>query len=421
MPKNYSSNQNNSPIVSGRAIGTRSGVRRALTLTLASTVFSLAFYTGGCSFQQDPGTSSPESTGTEFPTQSPQPSETQAATPTHTAAPTETATPTNSPVPTLTPLDLNVITLTGTTNEKYSLTVLDHTLFDARRWTSIAIGPAPEGTTGQAVEINGTNHAGGGVNIIWQGGVIEGSIPQAWTWRKAHDFGGGGIFVYNDGPIEWQYIRMHNVEDGIKPREASEYSHTGSWTVSDCYFTAIRDDAIENDRFEPGTVKDCLFDGVYAFISEQDENVGSNTTIGPDEDDTIYIQRVYARLYGTNDAEGPGKWFKWLGDVVHHKVEVSDSVFAIGSKPRLGWKDEKIPPEVRWVGGNNFILWLGLPGKYGGPKPAGVTLLEGKAARDKWILVRNKWLTDHGLPSQDFPADYNPYNAPVMQIPAGSN
>jgi hypothetical protein len=209
-----------------------------------------------------------------------------------------------------------------------------------------------------------------------------------------------------------------NVEDGIKP-EASEYSNTGSWVLRDCYFTAIRDDAIENDRFEPGTVQDCLFDGVYAFLSEQDENVGRNTPIGPNEDNIIYITRVYARLYGTNAAEGPGKWFKFLGTVPHHKLVISDSVFAIGSVPRLGWSDESIPPEVSWIGHNNFILWLGTPGTYDGPKPEGVTFLEGTAARDKWISVRNQWLTSHGLPPQNFPADYNPHGAPIMQIPAG--
>ena len=317
-----------------------------------------------------------------------------------------------------TPPGLKVITIAGTTNKKHVFTVPNYTLFDATNWMSIAIGPFPLGTTGRAVEIYGTpSNASGRSNITWRGGVIVGSIPKSWNWRKTHEFGGGGIFIHNDGSIEWQFIRIHNIEDGVKPREALAYSNTGSWILRNCYFTAIRDDAIENDRFEPGTVQDCLFDGVYTFISEQDETVGSNTPIGPNEDNTIYINRVYARLYGTNDAEGPGKWFKLPGDVPHHKLAVSDSVFAVGSVPRLGWSDETIPPEVSWMGNNNFILWLGSPGTYGGSKPEGVTFLEGTAAQEKWISVRNKWLTDHGLPSQNFSADFNPHEAPVMQIP----
>jgi len=323
-------------------------------------------------------------------------------------------------IPTPAPPGLNVITLGGTTGEKYSASVQKSTLFDAANWKSTAIGPYPLGTTGRAVVIFATPVSSEGrINITWRGGAIVGSIPQSWSWRKTHDFGGAGIFIHNGGPVEWQYIRIHNVEDGIKFREEPEYSNTGNWMLRDCYFTAIRDDAIDNDRFEPGIVQDCLFDGVYVFLSEQDENVGNHIPIGPNEVNAIYINHVYARLYGTNDAEGPGKWFKLLGNARHHKLVISDSVFAIGSTPRLGWSDETIPPEVSWIGNNNLILWLGAPGSYGRPKPEGVTFLEGAVSEDKWISVRNKSLTDHNLPPQNFPADYNPHEAPLMQIPFG--
>jgi hypothetical protein len=315
---------------------------------------------------------------------------------------------------------LNLIALIGTTDKQYGFMVPNNTLFDATSWMNKAISPSPDGTANKAVDVYGTNNSADGIaNITWRGGVVAGSIPQVWNWRITHDWGGGGFFIYTAGPVEWLYIRIHNVEDGIKFREEPEYSNTGSWMIRDCYFTAIRDDAIDNDRFEPGTVQDCLFDGVYVFISEQDENVGGNSPIGPNEDNNIYVNRVYARIYGTNAAEGPGKWFKWQGSVPHHKVIVSDSVFAIGSEPRLGWSSAAIPPEVSWVGNNNFILWLGTPGTYGGPKPEGVTFLEGQAAQDKWISVRNQWLIDHGLPPQDLPADYNPHEAPIIQIPVG--
>jgi hypothetical protein len=314
------------------------------------------------------------------------------------------------------PPGLNMITLIDTTNIRYSPRVPDFTLFDATQWKSTAVGPGRAGTSRMAANIYGQSSAAGGNRITWRGGIITGSIPSTWDWATTHSFGGGGIYIHNNGPVEWQYVRIHNVEDGIKLRETPEYSNTGSWVLRDSYFTAIRDDAVEDDRFEPGTVQDCLFDGVHVFISEQDEGVGINTPIGPNEDNTIYIQRNYVRLYGTNGGDGPGRWFKWLGNVPHHKLVISDSVFAIGSVPRLGWENQKIPAEVSWVG-TNYILWLGTPGSYGGPKPQGVIFLEGQAASDKWIAVRNKWLSDHNLPEQNFPADYNPYDAPLIQIP----
>ncbi|MBI1761425.1 MAG: arylsulfatase [Acidobacteria bacterium] len=80
-----------------------------------------------------------------------------------------------------------------------------------------------------------------------------------------------------------------------------------------------------------------------------------------------------------------------------------------------------MPSQLTWVGTNNFILWLGAPGGYGGPKPATVTFLEGTAASNKWIKVRNQWLTSHGLPAQSFAADYNPHTAPLQQIPVSAS
>jgi hypothetical protein len=309
----------------------------------------------------------------------------------------------------------NTIILEGSTSSKISKTVPDFTIIDATKWTSTSVGV----TSGKAAEIYGMTD-GGSSNIIWRGGLIQGSIPLEWDWRKAHDYGGSGVTIFNNGLAEWQFLRVHNAEDGIKSRETPEYSNTASWLVRDCYFTAIRDDSVENDRFEPGTVQDSLFDGVHTFISEQNENVGTNDPIGPNEDNNIYIKRVYVRIYPTNNETGGGKWFKLQGrGIENHKILVSDSVFAVGVKPRSGWSSLDIPTQVTWVGNNNFILWLGAPGTYGGPKPNAVTFLESIEAQNKWTEVRNKWLVNHGLPAQGFPADYNPHFAPIERIPFG--
>jgi hypothetical protein len=271
-------------------------------------------------------------------------------------------------------------------------------------------------------------------NFVWMGGVVKGAFPRDWSWRRVHDApqgGGGGVIIHNNRYAAWKFLRVHNVEDGVKPREAPEWSNGASWLVRDCYFTAIRDDSIENDRFEPGTVEDSLFDGVHTFMSEQKESGffnggGHPLSIGPGEDTIIHVKRAYIRIYPTNafDAKvdkfaGGGKWFKWAGDAraPNHSVVVEDSVFAVGAVPRLGWNNLRIPADVRFVGQGNWILWLGKPGAYEGPKPAGVTFLEGSAASDKWISVRNDWLVRHGLAAQDFPADYNPHTAPVAAIP----
>jgi hypothetical protein len=342
-----------------------------------------------------------------------------------------------------------VITLSGETEAQYrNNNVCDNTLVDATAWSSIAVGPSPNPdgpagccTTPTAVRINDrstTGSDGTGKNVVWLGGVIKGFIPQSYTWEAAHSFGGAGIRMGGAGPVEWRRVRIHNVEDGVKPLEypLPLFSQQGSWLLRDSYMTAIRDDAIENDHFQPGTVENCLFDGVHSFISEQHQTGGAVHQMGPAESTNIYIRKVYVRLYPTNSPSNPnppdnykpggGLWFKWHEDggatPAHHNLRVSDSVFAIGTEPRRGWSNLEIPPEVIWEGNNNFILWLGdNDADYQGPRPSGVNYLYGQAARDKWVAVRDQWLTEHGLPDQGFPANYNPHMAPTDQIPVAAS
>lgn len=124
-----------------------------------------------------------------------------------------------------------------------------------------------------------------------------------------------------------------------------------------------------------GTIRDSLFDGVHTFLSEQNQRNGGTwqgTTVGPGEDPTIHLTRVYVRLYATNPDRGLGRWFKWQPRGLQpHRLEVTDSVFAIGETP-ASWK----LPKTTWRG-TNFILWLA-EGSYPGPRPAGVTVLEGR-------------------------------------------
>jgi hypothetical protein len=105
----------------------------------------------------------------------------------------------------------NTIILEGSTSSMISKTVPDFTIIDATKWASTSVGV----TSSKAVEIYGLKD-GGGSNIIWRGGLIRGSIPLEWDWRTTHDYGGSGVTIFNYGLAEWQFLRVHNAEDGIK-------------------------------------------------------------------------------------------------------------------------------------------------------------------------------------------------------------
>jgi len=182
------------------------------------------------------------------------------------------------------------------------------------------------------------------------------------------------------------------------------------------YMTGIRDDSIEDDDFMPGAIEDSLFDGVHTFLSEQNQSGGTPVTIGPNEDRTIYVNRVFVRLYPTNSNGNsePGRWFKWQPrGTTNHDLVITDSVFAThGPQPGDGWSALNFPDGTTFQG-TNYILWLGTPGGYGATVPPDVIFLEGQAAYDKWNQVRNAWLTSHGYDPRPLD-DFDPMDDPVV-------
>ncbi len=229
--------------------------------------------------------------------------------------------------------------LTGTTDKGYvdPKPALGQR-YDATRWTSTASGD----TSPICAEVG--SDASPGAEIEWLGGLFIGRVPTTWTWDEAHSYGGAGIRSYLSGLMTYSYLRVHDVEDGIKPREVEP--NMGSWILHDSYFSAIRDDCIEDDDFMPGAVQDCLMDGVRAFISEQNQSRSLFASIGPGESRFIDVARCYVRIHTANAGnDGPGHFFKWQGrGVQNHTPVIADSVFALAQEPAEGWDNAGFPP-----------------------------------------------------------------------------
>jgi hypothetical protein len=308
-----------------------------------------------------------------------------------------------------------VIPVTGRTAQPYEQgSSPAGATFDLSGWYSDSVGQSANHAF-----MAGDRTAPADVCVV--GGVVNGHIPLTSDWAATHDYGGFGYRTTSSGLAMVDGARVHNVEDGWKPRESSAtrdvsatYPNVGIMSMRDVYMTGVRDDAIEDDEFMPGDIQDSLFDGIWCFLSEQNQTGGSPATIGSGEDRNIRITRDYVRLSVTNGGEtGAGHWFKWQGrGSQNHTLVITDSVFAVDSEPRLGWSSLSIPAGTVWQG-SNFILWLGAPDGYGGPRPAGVTFLEGQAAKAKWNQVRNGWLSAHGYAPRPVD-DLNPMDDPVV-------
>lgn len=299
-----------------------------------------------------------------------------------------------------------VVILEGNSTMEENRSGLVNTSFNLYNWISTAVvGPHAS----RAISLFGSD-------ICTMGGTVKGLVPDSLTWLQVHDDVGGHAFKIDvdSGSATLLDARVHNVEDGFKPRETPYYGNTGTMVVRGAYMTKMRDDCIENDGFMPGRIEDCLFDGVFVFYSEQEQSrlPPPHITIGPDEDPTVYFSRVYVRTDVTN-APGTilhynaGHWFKLMpknGGAVLHKLRIDNSVFAISAVPKNkygdpDWRRTAFPKSTVWSG-ENYILWLG-PGEYGGVVPAGVKFLEGKEARQKWEELRRSWAAAHGyVPSE---------------------
>lgn len=315
-----------------------------------------------------------------------------------------------------------VVKLSGRFGSRYTAyDVADDAVFDLRemQWD-----PRPMHPLSTAFSAGEQPQPPAKITIL--GGVVDGRIPLDWSWSLTHAFSGSAFYTVARGAQLIDGARIHNVQDGWRPRETPEfrpraYPNTGSFVIRNCYVTGIRDDAIENDEFLPGVIEDCLFDGVHTFYSEQNETVNGlrtleQATIGPQESPDMLVTRTLVRLDITSGGEpGPGTLFKLHGyEAQNHRIVLTDCTFAASQKPRAGWKHVNFPKTTEFRGVNQF-LWLGEAGKFGGKLPEEITLVEGDAAREKWHALRNRWLAAHGYEARaidDLDTMHSPVAAP---------
>ena len=145
--------------------------------------------------------------------------------------------------------------------------------FVAERLTDLAVGTTIDAKSAFFIQDNWTGD-GGGYNpypfrvdrspgAIIMGGTINGEIDQTSDWRTVYDHGNSAGVRIEDSPNatieDW---RISNTWDAIRVSWNSQ-----NFLIQDVWVTNARDDAIENDRLLSGTIRDSLFDGVFAGLS----------------------------------------------------------------------------------------------------------------------------------------------------------
>ncbi len=280
----------------------------------------------------------------------------------------------------------------------------DHTL-DLRTWTSTAF---PTSTL-YPVAI-GKNAPAARTVVI--GGRVVGQQSRALTWREMKEkLDGAGLLAFGSAD-DWLVVdgaRYENMMDDLRPRGVARFVFRHIWSRH------TRDDAIENDEVIGGLIEDCLFEGAFMFLSEQngiwqggyalelshvlarlepmpyDTAVSRNGAPGkPPADGSLVAGKAHGQLF---------KHFDTTGDT---PLEVHDCVFFVSQLSVNGPKAMAFPPNATWR--NNVLIWAG-GGSYPGTLPAsGVSemnlLTHSRAALEAcWDQAVTTWKQRHGVTS----------------------
>lgn len=232
-------------------------------------------------------------------------------------------------------------------------------------------------------------------NVTLKGGTINGNIDQDAAWRTVYDAGNAAAIRTEDTPnvviSDW---RITDTWDAVRVSWNSP-----DFLIENIWATNVRDDAIENDRLQSGTIRDSLIDGAFGGLSIDPSS--SSPVDGHNE--TVLIDGVLLRLQLSS----------YKGEMTHSSLIKTDSatdgavtpslrfvnnVFAIEDVEHRSYRSMFDAWDHTIESRNNVFLNLSddpLPDDYPMP-PEGWQVLQGQEARDYWENARDEWIAEHG-------------------------
>lgn len=238
---------------------------------------------------------------------------------------------------------------------------------------------------------------------------INGVVPQDSDWSSTY-CGSGTSFrfqncpgpnISNGGPTISD-VRIDRTWDAIR------FIYSNNWTVQRVYASFVRDDAIENDVQEGGSVIDCLFDGCLNFMAcDPSSNLPQMST-----QQHILLDGVLVRLrlsWQGDATQTHGSFFKYATDSWESnnpRLTIKNCVFAIEDVTHNGFSRMNAAWDQLEATGhsNNYLVNLSnvaMPGNY--PFPPGnanFTIINQNGASQAtalsfWADARDDWKAAH--------------------------
>jgi hypothetical protein len=253
--------------------------------------------------------------------------------------------------------------------------------------TSMASDTKVDASTAQFVPSGATVvvHVGGGSRICWHGGEIIGLLPPSTPWATMHD--SYGIDV-DGASFLLEHLRVFDNGDGVTMDSQGDVT----WIWRDVYFKYMRDDCVENDFLNSGTIENSFFDGCYSGFSSR-----SYTSVLDGSNNVVVLRNTLFRTQTMDQGyrrSGHGGFWKW--DSKAPKIDLYNTVF-LTDGPTI--EDDAIMPppgKLRNCSGN-VMVWLG-SGAFPEPlpsQPGCFTLLTGAAGQQYWDSAVAAWEAAH--------------------------
>ena len=228
-------------------------------------------------------------------------------------------------------------------------------------------------------------HVGGGSRICWHGGEIIGELPPSTPWSTMHD--SYGIDV--DGPsFQLEQLRVFNNGDGV----TMDAQEDVNWIWRDVYFKYMRDDCVENDFLNNGTIEDSFFDGCYSGFSSR-----SYTSVLDGRNNVVVVRNTLFRVQSMDQGyrrPGHGGFWKW--ETNGPRIDLYNTVF-LTDGPTIE-DDAIMPPPGRLRNcSGNVMIWLG-SGPFPEPVPTApgcFRLLTGAEGQQFWDSAVAAWKAAH--------------------------
>jgi len=231
-------------------------------------------------------------------------------------------------------------------------------------------------------------------NAVLDGGTINGQIDQTSEWRTVYNDGNSAAIRTEDTPnVVIRDWRITDTWDAVRVSWNSQ-----NFLIEDVWVTNARDDAVENDRLQTGTIRDSLFDGVFGGISIDPSS--SSPVDGSDQTVTIdgVLMRMQSFLYeGEMTHSAMIKTDSATNGAVTPNLVFTNNVFAIEDVNHHSYRSMFDAWDHTTTSSNNFLLNLSdtpLPDDYPMP-PEGWTVIQGQAARDYWDQAKAEWINNH--------------------------